>query len=141
MLAEFEAGDGRRSDQPIEAYLAQLSSIQHARHDLTASAEVAVPDARARGRGGHPDPRLAVAHAARVDPRIRRGRRRRAATPACGSRRSRSTTRCCAFWRRSERAGEEPARRTRHQRQLGRDELRRTDVTGQVWAVNGGMEM
>ena len=58
----------RRSTMSVDAYLAQLAVIQT--HDATDRlGAITVPDARARGRGGHPHPGAALRAAAAGHPR------------------------------------------------------------------------
>ncbi len=67
-LAEFEEAMATLQ-MPIDAYLAQLSSIQT--HDATARlGEITRADDGDRGRGRHPDPRRALAPSARGHRRL-----------------------------------------------------------------------
>ena len=82
-LAEFEEAMATLP-QPLDAYLAQLSSIQT--HDATARlGRDHGADAGARGRDRHPDPGRALATPARGRAPAPSGRRFRAATPALGA--------------------------------------------------------
>src|SRR4051794_1349325 len=84
-LRDFEA-EMAATDQPVDAYLAQFSSIR-------AHRRVQSPDVRARRRGGHPHPRATLPEAARVHPWCDVGdHEARPRLP--GGRRATSTHRC-----------------------------------------------